>query len=113
MVLGLSSKTTYRLWVVKGRYKVSAGFCDYPARSRTDCWRSTRETESAGDPKTIQQDHVHAVGERWERQKSTGIPVFFLVQYDHAPSASWRRARRIEFKVTGSVGCLLAAMEEM
>ena len=37
VVLRPSSKITYTLWVAKGRYKVSAWFCDYPARSHTCC----------------------------------------------------------------------------
>jgi uncharacterized protein (UPF0147 family) len=114
VVLQLSSKITYKLLASDGRDRVSAWFCNYPARSRTGCWRAMGETESVRGSATIQQDHVQAVGERWERQCQCVVFIngrysqlgVFLVQCDHAPSVSWRRVRRIEFKVSRSVYCL-------
>src|ERR1700733_7408778 len=68
VVLQLSSKITYPLWAGDGRYRVSGWFYSYPARSHTNCWRAMGDTESVHGSTAIQQDHVQAVGGRWEIQ---------------------------------------------
>jgi hypothetical protein len=65
VLLQLSSKITYFLLTRDGRDGVSAWFCNYPARSRTSCWREMGETESVRGSAAIQQDHIQPVGERW------------------------------------------------
>jgi hypothetical protein len=64
MVLQLSSKITYPLWVGDGKDGVNGWFCSHPARSRTCCRRVMEETESVGGCAAIQQDHVLSVGWR-------------------------------------------------
>src|SRR5882762_6792500 len=61
VVLHLLSKITYKLLASDGRDRVSACFCNYPARSRTYCWRAMGEMESVCGSATIQQDHIHPV----------------------------------------------------
>src|ERR1700734_866445 len=73
MVLRLSSKITYRLWVSDGRYRVSEWFCDYPARSRTVYGWAMGDTKSVHGSATIQQDHVQIAGDRQERQSQRVI----------------------------------------
>src|ERR1700733_13551763 len=46
VVLQLSSKTTYNLLASDGKARVSASFCNYPARSRTRYWRAMGDTVS-------------------------------------------------------------------
>jgi hypothetical protein len=58
VVLHLSSKITYRLWVADGSDGVNEWFCNYPARSHTDCGSAMGETESVSGSSAIQQDHV-------------------------------------------------------
>jgi hypothetical protein len=49
-----------------GRDGVSGRFCNYPARSRTDCGSPMGVTESTSGFATIRQDHVQTVSRRWE-----------------------------------------------
>jgi hypothetical protein len=49
-----------------GRDGVSGRFCDYPARSRTDCGSAMGVIESTSGFATIRQDHVQTVGRQWE-----------------------------------------------
>jgi hypothetical protein len=66
VVLQLSSKITYRLWVADGSDGVNEWSRNYPARSRTDCGSPMGVTESTSGFATIRQDHVQTVGRRWE-----------------------------------------------
>jgi hypothetical protein len=66
VVRQLFSKITHLLWVGDGRYRVSAWVSNYPTRSRTSCGQAMGETESMCDSAVIQQDHILAVGGRWE-----------------------------------------------
>jgi hypothetical protein len=68
VVLQLSSKITYFLWVGDGRDKVSGLFCSCRARSCTICRWVMGETKSAGCCAAVEQDHVLSVGGRWERR---------------------------------------------
>jgi hypothetical protein len=58
VVLQLSGKITYRLWVGNGSDRVNEWFCNYPARSRTSCGSAMGATESVSGSAAIQQDHV-------------------------------------------------------
>jgi hypothetical protein len=66
VVLQPSNKITYFLRAGDRRDRVNAWFCSYLARSRTSCGQTMGETESMCDSAAIQQDHVLAVGGRWE-----------------------------------------------
>ena len=67
MVVQLSSKITYFLWVGSGRDGVSASLYNYQARSRTSYKRAMGETESVPGCAGIEKDHVLSVGGRWAR----------------------------------------------
>ena len=67
VVLQLSSKITYILWIGDRRDGVSWWFCSYLVRSRTICGSAMGEIESAGSFAAIQHDHVHSVDRQWER----------------------------------------------
>ena len=68
VVLQLSDKITYNLWIGNGRDGVNKWFCSYPARSCTSCGSAMEVMESAGGSAAIQQDNIHPVGWQGERQ---------------------------------------------
>jgi hypothetical protein len=93
VVVQLSSKITYLLWVADGREGLSGLFCNYPARSRTYCGSAMGEIESAGGSAAVWQDHVQAVGRRWEIE-SAGCCA--AIQQDHVQAVG----RRWEIRVS-------------
>jgi hypothetical protein len=96
----VSSKITYFLWVSDGRDSVSGWFCAYPVRSHTFCGRAMGETVSVSGSAPIEQDHVQPVGGRWERQHQcvalhlSSKITYFTVMHIHLTSArlwlGWR-----------------------
>jgi hypothetical protein len=91
VVLQLSSKITYFLWVGDGKYTVSGWFCNYPTRSRTSCGQAMGNIESMCASAAIQHDHVHAVVGQWEIQSQCGSAT---VQQDHVLSVGRRWERQ-------------------
>jgi hypothetical protein len=77
VVVQLSGKITYSLWVGDEIDGVSGWFCSYPARSRTSCRKAMGEMESVGGSAAIRQDHVQPVGCRWERRSQRVILQLF------------------------------------
>ena len=94
VVVQVSSKITYTLWLGDGRDRVSAWLCRYPARSRTSCGRAMGETESVPGCACIEEDHVHSVvGRRARPSQCVGCAG---IEQNHVLSVSGRWARRCE-----------------
>jgi hypothetical protein len=103
VVLQLSSKITYPLWVDNGRDGVSKWFCSYPARSRTVYGQATGEAELEDGRVAIQQDHILPVSERSERRVSRWVCGYSVRSHTTCVRGWERRSQRVVLQLSSKI----------